>query len=192
MSTTAEPIRRTTADPVQRRRALRHLACPVSVLTVSHQGRLHGTTASQVTTVSQRPLIVGASLKAGSVLAELAAGAGRFGINVVGGGQSGTARWFADSSRPDGAAQFAGLDWRPARYSGAPLLDGALAHIDCRVAGRIRVGDHEVLLGRVVHATAGEGEPLLSFAGGLYVGALLPVPVQGPGVSGTRKENVGL
>ncbi|MER8187618.1 flavin reductase family protein [Kitasatospora sp. NPDC094015] len=173
MSTAAEV--RTAPSPAQlRRRALRHLASPVSVLTVSHEGRLHGTTVSTVTTVSLTPLILGACLKSGSVLAELAVAEGRFAVNVLGGDQGPVARWFADSSRPDGARQFDGLPWTSAPYADAPLLEGSLAHYACRVTECVRVGDHEVLLGQVVHAATGEGAPLLSFAGGLFGGALQP------------------
>ncbi|MGX1544227.1 flavin reductase family protein [Streptomyces adustus] len=147
--------------------AVRRLATPVSVLTVSHEGRLHGTTASTTTLVSTRPLILGTSLRAGSVLGELAIAAGWFTVNVLGGGQAELARWFADGSRPPGAAQFDGFAWRPDPLTTAPLLEGTLAHYSCRGAGRIAVGDHEVLLGRVVESDTGSGDPLLSFAGGL-------------------------
>nr|WP_202523790.1 flavin reductase family protein [Kitasatospora sp. SID7827] len=153
-----------------------HLASPVAVLTVAHRGRLHGTTVSTATLVSHRPLILGASLRADSVLAELAVAEGRFSVNVLDGDQGGLARWFADSGRPEGSRQFDGLQWRHDPYTTAPLLDGALAQYTCRTAGRTPVGDHEVLLGRVVRASAEDfGVPLLSYAGGLYVGELFPV-----------------
>jgi len=187
---TAQSLRsggRPAADPAERRRALRHLASPVSVLTVSHSDRLHGTTVSTVTTVSLSPLILGVCLKGGSVFAELAAAEGRFSVNVLGGTQGSVARWFADSSRPDGAEQFAGLPWHADPYGRAPLLEGALAHYTCRLVGSTVVGDHEVLLGRVVHAVTGDGDPLLSFAGGLFAGALNPVAPRND--TPTKKEN---
>lgn len=195
MSTAAAPrtgaAGRYTADGQQRREAMRQLACPVSVLTVRHGERMHGSTISTVTSISNSPLILGAALKAGSVMAELAVAAGRFTVNVLAAGQDSTALWFANGSRPDGARQFDGLGWRPARYAAAPLLDGALAHYDCRVTGCYRVGDHEVLLGTVVYADTVDGAPLLSYAGGLFAGPL-PVPAAGSGISRTRKENAAL
>jgi flavin reductase (DIM6/NTAB) family NADH-FMN oxidoreductase RutF len=154
------------------RSALRRLTGPVAVLTVNHAGRLHGTTVSTAATVSHRPLLLAASLRSGSVLARLAVAEGRFSVNVLCGRQAHTARWFADGDRPDGEAQFADVPWRRDPYTSAPLLEGALGHYSCRVAGEAVVGDHEVLIGRVVRAAAGEGEPLLSFAGGLFAPAL--------------------
>ena len=163
-------------DPAERRRALYHLASPVSVLTVSHAGHLHGSTASTATLVSRDPLLLGVSLRANSVFLKLALAEGRFAANVLGAHQADLARHFASGDRPDGAGQFAGTEWTRASYGGAPLLSGALAHYTCRVHGSYPLGDSVVLLGRVVRATAGEGSPLLSYSGGLFAGSLCPAP----------------
>jgi flavin reductase len=163
-------------DPVERRRALYHLASPVSVLTVNDAGRLHGTTASTVTLVCREPLLLGVSLRAGSSFARLAVRAGRFAVSVLGAHQADVARWFADGSRPDGAGQFASLPCAADPYTGAPLLAGALAHYVCRVHATTALGDSEVVLGRVVRATADEGSPLLSYTGRLFAGSLCPAP----------------
>jgi flavin reductase (DIM6/NTAB) family NADH-FMN oxidoreductase RutF len=49
--------------------------------------------------------------------------------------------------RPDGAA---------------PVLDDALAYLDCRVAERHSVGDHELIVGRVVGGRVlSEGKPMV-------------------------------
>lgn len=176
-------------DGAQCRRALRRMAVPVSVLTVSHEGRPHGTTVSTVTTCSHEPLLLGASLRGGSSFAALAAAAGRFVVNVLNASQADLARWFADRARPLGRPQFAGLSWRDDPYSGAPLLEGTLATYSCQVFGRPAFGDHELLLGRVTHVSVGEGDPLLSYTGGLFAGLLHPAPVSGPGPR-NRKEKV--
>ncbi|WP_411104997.1 flavin reductase family protein [Streptomyces sp. cmx-4-9] len=171
VSTVRRPVRQ---EPQERRRALYHLASPVSVLTVDNGGRLHGTTASTVTLVSREPLLVGVVLRAGSSFGALAVAEGRFVINVLDAGQAGLARWFADSRRPDGGAQFDGVPWTPDPYAKAPLLDGAMAHYSCRFHSRHPAGDGELLLGYVVRAAAQAGPPLFSYTGGLFSGALFP------------------
>lgn len=52
--------------------------------------------------------------------------------------------------------------------SGAPLIDGALATVECRTEQRIPAGDHTLLLGRVLEAAVPSpaGRPLLYFRGG--------------------------
>ncbi|MEY9988222.1 flavin reductase (DIM6/NTAB) family NADH-FMN oxidoreductase RutF [Streptomyces sp. V4I8] len=151
-----------------------YLAAPVAVLTVHHDGHSHGTTVSSLARVSHRPLLVAAALRAGSVLASLAAAEGRFAVNVLGSTQVSLARWFASAARLRGTGQFAALDCHRDPYTGAPLFEGALAHFACRLSGSHVVGDHEVLVGRVVHADTGGGTPLLSYAGELCAGELRP------------------
>ena len=82
------------------------------------------------------------------------------------------AGWFADPGRPAGLRQFDAVDWEPDGYSGAPLIHGSLARLACRRTDRLRTGDHELLVAEVVAAAPGDGEPLLSHAGGLHEGRL--------------------
>lgn len=160
---------------VSRRNAvLSSLASGVAVLTVRSGDRVHGTTVSTLTSVSRQPLIIGVCLRPGSAMAELARTEGRFAANVLSGDQLALARWFANSARPEGAAQFDEVDWTPGSLcaGGAPLLGGAVAQLSCRLSSCVPVGDHEVLLGLVTEATANGGEPLLSYAGALHAPAL--------------------
>ncbi|MBU7597841.1 flavin reductase family protein [Streptomyces sp. P38-E01] len=172
MSTQAAPAR---PQAVRRRNAvLRSLASGVAVLTVRSGDRLHGTTVSTLTSVSRKPLIIGVCLRPGSAMADLVRTEERFVANVLSGEQHALARWFANRARPEGAAQFDEVSWMPGSRSagGAPLLDGAVAQLTCRLSSCVPVGDHEVLLGLVTEATANGGEPLLSYAGALHAPVL--------------------
>ena len=46
-----------------------------------------------------------------------------------------------------------------------PLLDGALAHVGCRVVDVHPAGDHVLWIGEVEHLYHREGEPLLFYTG---------------------------
>ena len=46
-----------------------------------------------------------------------------------------------------------------------PLLDGALAHLVCRVVDVHTAGDHELWIGEVEHLHERDGEPLLFYTG---------------------------
>jgi flavin reductase (DIM6/NTAB) family NADH-FMN oxidoreductase RutF len=50
-------------------------------------------------------------------------------------------------------------------HHGLPLLDGALAHIACRVVDVHAAGDHVLWIGEVEHLYHREGEPLLFYTG---------------------------
>ncbi|GAB3616450.1 hypothetical protein GCM10027416_10070 [Okibacterium endophyticum] len=46
-----------------------------------------------------------------------------------------------------------------------PLLKGALATIECEIADTAVGGSHTIFIGRVVHASAGNGDPLAYYRG---------------------------
>jgi flavin reductase (DIM6/NTAB) family NADH-FMN oxidoreductase RutF len=88
---------------------------------------------------------------------------GGFCVNVLAEEQEELCRAFAMS----GADKFAGVGYRPANHSGAPLLDGALAWIDCSLDTIHDGGDHLIVTGRVHDlGVEGEGRPLLFYRGG--------------------------
>ena len=48
---------------------------------------------------------------------------------------------------------------------GVPLLDGALAHLECKVAAGYEGGDHTIYTGEVQSMATSEAEPLLFYQG---------------------------
>ncbi len=50
--------------------------------------------------------------------------------------------------------------------TGAPVIDGSLAWVDCRLELVHDAGDHELVIGRVLDLGIGEGEPLLYYRSG--------------------------
>jgi flavin reductase ActVB len=63
------------------------------------------------------------------------------------------------------ADRFHGVTWRRGE-SGAPLLDGALAYIECLKRREIDAGDHTILLGEVIRVDSRAGRPLIYFESG--------------------------
>jgi flavin reductase (DIM6/NTAB) family NADH-FMN oxidoreductase RutF len=129
----------------------------VTVMTAAlPDGTRVGVTASSFNTVSMDPALIlwSLSLRAPSLAAFRAAD--HFAVNVLADGQDGLARQFARASED----KFAGVATRQGQ-TGAPLIEGALAHIECRVAARHPGGDHEILLGEIKALSHGKGEPLV-------------------------------
>lgn len=94
--------------------------------------------------------------------------AGSFCVNVLGAEQEAVCRIFATS----GGDKFREIGWRGAG-SGAPLLDGVLAWIDCDLESVTAAGDHHLVLGRVRElGIERSASPLLFFRGGY--GRLVP------------------
>jgi 3-hydroxy-9,10-secoandrosta-1,3,5(10)-triene-9,17-dione monooxygenase reductase component len=87
---------------------------------------------------------------------------GSFTVNILAEDQEDVSRVFASK----GADKFAEIGWHHA-HSGNPLLDGALAWIDCRIATIVDSGDHSIVIGEVEDLkVAHEGRPLVFFRGG--------------------------
>lgn len=83
-------------------------------------------------------------------------------MNILSAGQEELCAQFARK----GIDKFAGVTWRPAS-SGAPILDGGMAWIDCELTQTFESGDHYIAIGRVLQLEAAEyGVPLVFFQGG--------------------------
>jgi flavin reductase (DIM6/NTAB) family NADH-FMN oxidoreductase RutF len=141
------------------RRVCGKFATGITVLTLcDRNGAPHGMTVNSFTSVSLDPpiILVCIDLKA-SILSRFEPSA-RFAINVLHEGQQELSTCFARNVRD----RFEGLEWRPGE-TGAPILPGVLATLECSVTQMVEAGDHVIVLGKVLHASWGEGEPLIYF-----------------------------
>ena len=132
----------------------------VVVITATHQGERRGMTVSAVASLSLDPPMIVTCLNASSSTQEVVRRAGAFAVNILAEDQEHLAGLFA---RP-GADPFLDLPCEPG-ITGAPILAGALAVLECQIAQEVRGGSHRVLLANVVRASAGEGSPLAYFRG---------------------------
>jgi 4-nitrophenol 2-monooxygenase / 4-nitrocatechol 4-monooxygenase, reductase component len=132
----------------------------VVVITATHEGERRGMTVSAVASLSLDPPMIVTCLNAASSTQEVIRRAGAFAVNILAEDQEHLAGLFA---RP-GTDPFQDLPCEPG-ITGAPLLAGALAVLECQIVQEVRGGSHRVLLASVVRASAGEGSPLAYFRG---------------------------
>jgi flavin reductase (DIM6/NTAB) family NADH-FMN oxidoreductase RutF len=64
-----------------------------------------------------------------------------------------------------GGDKFDGVPWTEG-VTGAPLIDGSLATVECTLGEIFEGGDHELVTGHVVALHVGDGGPLLFYRGG--------------------------
>jgi flavin reductase len=143
------------------RRTLGMFATGVTVITTRVGDQVHGMTANAFTSVSLQPPLVLVSVDRRSRMNGLLHEGTRFGVNILEAGQTALSDRFAGRS-VEGARE---PTFSVVRET--PVVDGALAHLVCRVDRSYWGGDHSLFLGRVEYARYGEGEPLL-FHGGRY------------------------
>lgn len=155
-----------SGTPSTLREAMAQFATGVVVLTVGGE-HIHGMTANAFTSVSLDPPQVLCCVAHDAVMHTAMTNGGHFAVSILAAHQEATARHFADNRRTLGPAQFEDLDWTPGPRTGAPLLAGSLAWLECELGAIHPGGDHSVLLGRVLTSVCGSGDPgLLYFGGG--------------------------
>lgn len=134
----------------------------MTVVTGIAEGRPVGLAVNSFTSVSLDPPLVAFSVNVRSTSWPRLRGAGAFCINILAEDQEALSRVFAGH----GADRFTGVGWRPAP-SGAPVLSGILAWIDCTLEAEHAAGDHVIVVGRVADLELGqEGRPLVFYRGG--------------------------
>lgn len=126
-----------------------------------------GMTATAFLSVSLEPPLVLVSLREGSRMDDLLEWQSRWAVSVLSESQRHIAGRFAMRGRISDRLLFEDLPHYRGEESGAPVLDGALAVLECRTEQRVPAGDHTLVVGRVLTAgTPGtDGGPLTYFRG---------------------------
>ncbi|GHK02811.1 flavin reductase family protein [Streptomyces sp. NPDC003753] len=157
------------------RAALSRLAAGV-VLVTSHEPALDpegpkgedvGMTATAFMSVSLDPPLVLVSLREGARMDDLLAEQPLWAVSVLSESQRHIAGRFAMKGRVSDRLLFEDIPYVRGEASGAPLVGGALATLECRTEQRVQAGDHTLVIGRVLTARvpSAEGGPLMYFRG---------------------------
>jgi len=148
-------------DARELRRVMGLFATGVTVITTRDgSGRLYGLTANAVTSLSLAPplLLICVDKKAESHPHFLDSKC--FIVNILSEHQEELSTRFAKS----GGDKFTGVATVPGHH-GAPLIAGALAHMECVITDTLEGGDHVIHVGRIEHCDVAEGDPLLFYQG---------------------------
>lgn len=138
------------------RRTVSWFLTGVSVMTsLTVEGLPHGMTANAVTSVSLDPLLVLVCVGRDTGMADVVEQGRVFALSFLAADQQSLSDHFASEDRGLGLEEFAGIDTH-AGVTGAPLLDGASAWLDCEVHDVLPGGDHLLVLGRVLHTAIAE------------------------------------
>ncbi len=125
--------------------------------TAGPRGSDYGMTVSAFASLSLDPPLVLVCIGDDATIAGAVAAAQHFAVNVLAEDQAALARRFAEpnADRFDGAGISRGMHE-------LALLDGAVATLQCAIVDRHRGGDHTIIVGEILAATAVEdGRPLI-------------------------------
>jgi flavin reductase (DIM6/NTAB) family NADH-FMN oxidoreductase RutF len=149
-------------DQNQLRKVMRQWSSGVCVVSTQFQEISHGMTVSSFTSVSLDPHLVAISLMKNSRTHDFVIDAGNFGITILSSAQKKISEIFAGQI-PDYENRFEDLEsWT--MTTGAPLLKGGLAYLDCKLTTVYDYGTNSLVIGEVLDAKVGDGGmPLLYF-----------------------------
>ena len=152
-------------DELAFRDVLGNFATGVTIITASVEGEQVGMSANSFTSVSLDPPLVAFCAAHSSTTYPRIREAGHFCVNVLSEEQADVARLFAVR----GVDRFAAISWSASR-TGAAIIDGGVAWVDCEIYAEHVAGDHVIVVGRVLACEAhAMRHPLLFFRGGFGV-----------------------
>ncbi|MEO3859740.1 flavin reductase family protein [Acrocarpospora sp. B8E8] len=146
------------------RKVVGRYASGIAIVTTVDQGVDHAMTVNSFTSVSLDPLLALFCAEKIARFHDSVLKSGVWGVSVLPEDAEETSRIFAHRGRPlqDQLANHP----HHRGFLGVPLLDTAIATLECRTTGTHDGGDHTIIVGTVEHVgTPRDGEPLLYHEG---------------------------
>ncbi len=141
--------------------ALKLWASGVTVVTAKTESLgLKGMTATSFSSVSLDPpqilVCINQSADTGDAVLE----GKTFAVNILKAEQQEISNQFAGGASQE--ERFANVSWHEG-VTGSPVIDDALASIECKVVDQVLAGSHLVVIGEVQNVECRSGEPLLYY-----------------------------
>ncbi len=160
-----DPLSQPPFDAAAYRDVVSRFPTGVTVVSARSPNGIRLMTANSFTSVSLEPLLVLVCVLFSARFHRAIVAAGEWGVSVLAADQEHLSRVFAGRVGP---ADLATVPHRPGPVTGAPLLEGAVAHLECRTVAQYPGGDHTILIGSVLHGavTRENISPLIFYHGG--------------------------
>jgi flavin reductase (DIM6/NTAB) family NADH-FMN oxidoreductase RutF len=150
------------------REVMRRFPAPVAVVTTALEGERFGLTVGSLVSLSLQPALVGISIGKDSSSHEPIRRAGAWTTSLLSGMQAHVAQHFARSGIPP-VALWNGVDVREGKRG--PLVENALAWLECRTISEHDAGDHTIFVGEVESTELGATGPGLVYRDGSFLPA---------------------
>jgi len=130
------------------RAVMGHFVTGITVVTALDGDRPNGITVNALSSVSLDPPLVMVALDRRRFLTPIVRAAGRYAVNILSEDQQALSDCFAGAAVEPGRPDFCGAAWHRGA-TGLPLLDGAIATLECAVIETFSAGDHDLFIGEV-------------------------------------------
>jgi flavin reductase (DIM6/NTAB) family NADH-FMN oxidoreductase RutF len=139
--------------------ALEQISYGLYVVGSKNGDEVNGMTANWLTQISFEPRMVALAVEAQSHTMANIRASGVFSVNLVAEADTKLIEQFVQPQERAGN-KLGGVDFRT-EQTGCPILEGAIAWLECEVAQTVMTGDHELVIGTVVNGGQNrEGDPL--------------------------------
>jgi flavin reductase (DIM6/NTAB) family NADH-FMN oxidoreductase RutF len=149
-----------TFDSDLLRRAMRAWTTGVAIIMASHADKTYGMTINSFTSLSIDPPLVSVALQNSTRMYDLVTKSRAFGVTILSADQQGLAEDFA--GRKHGEERMTGIETQTF-VTGAPVLFGGLASLDCRVIHTHAAGPNTVFIAEVAETRVQSTEPPLVY-----------------------------
>lgn len=151
-------------DRAEYRRVAGKFATGIAVVTTALDGVSHAMTVTAFTSVSLDPLLALFCAEKVARFHDAVLATGVWGVSVLGEDSEKVSRWLATRGRPL-EGQLDAFRHHPGIATGSPILDDALAAMECRTTAVYDGGDHSIVVGEVLSVSEPRpgGGPLLYY-----------------------------
>lgn len=153
-----------TATAEQFKEAMRHFPTGVTVVTSLREGEPRGVTVNAFASVSADPPLVLICINREARSYLYISTSKIFCVNFLAADQRVLAERFSGKLREN---QFEGVDYE-IDATGAAVLGGTVAHMDCEVMEEHQAGSHSIFIGRVLSCASRPGTPLGYYNSGFH------------------------
>lgn len=154
-------------DKAKAIKALYSLTYGLYVVTSFKDGIMGGATVVWVTQSSKKPLAVMLGLMDDSRTGEMIEESKVFAVNILSPDQTGIVKRFASKMEPN--EKFEDVAYKIGQ-TGCPLIESAVAFIECKLVHEIKPGSHKIYLGEVVDANINIEKPPAVYRNGKIFG----------------------
>jgi 3-hydroxy-9,10-secoandrosta-1,3,5(10)-triene-9,17-dione monooxygenase reductase component len=138
----------TEVEPARFREVMGHFATGISVVTTFDGDDPAGITVNAFSSVSLEPPLVMVALDRRRFITPMVRRFGRYAVNVLGADQQQLSDCFAHAPVSPRREEFCGASWHPGP-TGLPLIDGAIATLECTTIETFTAGDHDLFVAQV-------------------------------------------
>lgn len=154
---------------------MRNYPTGVTIVTTVYNNEYYGLTVNSFTSLSLDPPLVLIAIDKRLASHEAIDKSNAYAVNILPDDMKDLAIKFATAPREE---RFKGLKIKTAK-TGSPIIEGAIAYLDCRVTAKYPGGDHTIFVGEVVDAQIMNNKlPLIYYNRGGYYSIKQAIPLQ--------------